>query len=367
MSTTTDASASAGALLAALPQLIERRNLTRDEARAVMEEILSGSATPAQIGAFIVALRMKGEIAEEVIGFAQAVRARANPVRPHCQVEEDLSGTERDALVDTCGTGGDASGTFNISTATAFVVAGCGIRVAKHSNRSISSQCGSADVVEALGINISLTPEGMAACIDEVGIGFLFAPALHSAWKYAQPVRRELRVRTVFNLLGPICNPAGASAQVAGIYDGKLVSLVAQALAELGSRRAFVVHGEFDGTHGLDEISTTGATQIAEVRDGKVRLFTLYPEDAGLPRSKPADLLGGSLEDNVRILRDIFDGVPGPKRDIVLLNAAAALIVAGHAPDWREAVAQAAHCLDSGAAKKKLLALTEFTHRKPAA
>jgi anthranilate phosphoribosyltransferase len=349
-------------LLTALPQLIERRNLTREQARAAMEEILSGAATPSQIGAFVVALRMKGEDVEEVIGLAQAVRAKATQVRPQCRVEEELGSTDRDALVDTCGTGGDASGTFNISTATAFVVAGCGLRVAKHCNRSISSQCGSADVVEALGINITLPPEKVAECIDRIGIGFLFAPALHSAWKHAQPVRRELRIRTVFNMLGPLCNPAGASAQVIGIYDAKLVGLAAHALVELGLRRGFVVHGEFGPSMGLDEISTTGPTQIAEVKDGRVRLFTLQPEDAGLVRAVPQNLLGGTLDDNVRILRDIFDGVEGPRRDIVLLNTSAALIAAGRAKDWQDGIRQAALAIDSGAAKQKLESLAAMSH-----
>jgi len=340
-------------LIAALPQLIERRDLTREQARAAMEEILSGAATADQIAMFIVALRAKGEVAEEVIGLAQAVRSRANPVRPRTT----------ETLLDTCGTGGDSSGTFNISTAAAFVVAGCGVRVAKHCNRSISSQCGSADVVEAMGVNIALPPEGMAACIDEVGIGFLFAPALHSAWKYAQPVRRELRVRTVFNMLGPLCNPAGASAQMSGFYERRLVPLAANALLELGVQHAFLVHGDFNATTGLDEITTTGETYIAEVKDGKVRLFTLRPEDAGLPRAAPAELMGGTLADNVRTLRDLFDGVKGPRRDIVLLNAAAALIAAGHAADWKDGIAQAARSLDSGSARQKLLALAEFSNR----
>jgi len=342
----------ANTVIAALPLLMERHNLTREQARAAMEEILSGAATPAQIAMFIVALRAKGEVAEEVIGLAQAVRSRANPVRPRTM----------ETLVDTCGTGGDASGTFNISTAAALVVAGCGVRVAKHCNRSISSQCGSADVVEAMGVNIALPPDGIAACIDEVGIGFLFAPALHSAWKYAQPVRRELRARTVFNMLGPLCNPAGASAQMSGFYEKRLVPLAAHALVELGVDHAFLVHGDFDGKTGLDEITTTGETEIAEVKDGKVRLFTLVPEDAGLPRSSPAELLGGTLADNVRTLRDLFDGMKGPKRDIVLLNSAAALIAAGRAADWKEGILQAAQSLDSGAARKKLLALAEFSN-----
>ena len=345
--------ASASALLSALPQLAKRHDLTRDKARAAMEEILSGAATAAQIAMFIVALRAKGEAAEEVIGLAQAVRSRANPVRPRTTA----------MLVDTCGTGGDASGTFNISTAASFVAAGCGVRVAKHSNRSISSQCGSADVVEAMGINISLPPEGMAACIDEVGIGFLFAPLLHSAWKYAQPVRRELRVRTVFNMLGPLCNPAGAAAQMSGFYDRRLVPLAATALLELGVHHAFLVHGDFDGARGLDEISTTGETHIAEVKDGTVRLFTMHPEDVGLPRAAPADLLGGTLAENVRMLRDLLEGAKGPKRDIVLLNAAAAVIAAGIAADWKEGLERAAHSIDSGAAKATLMALIEFSNQ----
>jgi anthranilate phosphoribosyltransferase len=356
----------ASVLQAVIPQLIERRNLTREQARAAMEEILSGAATPSLIGMFVVALRMKGEVVEEVIGLAQAARARATPVRPRAGVEEQIADTERDALVDTCGTGGDASGTFNISTATAFVVAGCGVRVAKHCNRSISSKCGSADVVEALGVNLTIPPERIAACIDKVGIGFLFAPALHSAWKHAQPVRRELRTRTVFNILGPLCNPAGASAQVIGVYDGRLVELVANALMELGVRRALVVHGSFDGSGGLDEITNTGETQIAEVANRLVRTYTLRPEEVGLPRSTPADLLGGDLAENVRILRALLDGQTGPKRDIVLLNAAAALLAAGHASDFREGIRLAAESVDSGAATAKLAALVEYTNR-PAA
>ena len=230
-------------LVAAIQQAVEHKDLTREQARAVMEEILSGQASTPLIAALLVALRMKGETVAELIGFAQAMRAKAAPVRPLLSAEEDLSDTGRDALVDTCGTGGDASGTFNISTATAFVVAGCGVRVAKHGNRSISSRCGSADVMEALGVNLNLPPERIARCIEEVGIGFLFAPALHPAMKHAMPARRELKIRTVFNLLGPLSNPAGASVQVVGVYDGKLTGLIAQALLELGLRRGVVVHG----------------------------------------------------------------------------------------------------------------------------
>ena len=346
-------------LVAAIQQLVERKDLTREQARAVMEEILSGQASTPLIAALLVALRMKGETVEELIGFAHVMRAKAAPVRPSLSAEEDLTDTGRDALVDTCGTGGDASGTFNISTATAFVVAGCGVRVAKHGNRSISSRCGSADVMEALGVNLNLPPERIARCIEEVGIGFLFAPALHPAMKHAMPARRELKIRTVFNLLGPLSNPAGASVQVVGVYDGKLTGLIAQALLELGLRRGFVVHG----ADCLDEISNTGETLIAEIANGQVKTWTLRPEDFGLPRCTLADLQGGDVAENVQIIRDLFDGQKGPKRDIVLLNAAAALVAANHAADFQEGIRLAAHSLDSGAARKKLLALAEFTNR----
>ncbi len=346
-------------LVQAIRQVVARRSLTRDEARAVMEEILSGAAPVHRIGMFLAALAAKGESVEELIGFAQAMRAKASVVRLRLPVEEDLSGTERDSLVDTAGTGGDVSGTFNISTATALVVAGCGVRVAKHGNRSISSRCGSADVIEGLGVNLNLSPEQVGRCIDEVGIGFLFAPAFHSAMKHAMPARRELRVRTVFNLLGPLCNPAGANAQVVGVADGKLAPLVARALAELGLRRGFVVHG----ADGLDEITNTGETYVAEIVVGRVTERALCPEDLGLARCTLADLLGGDVAENVQIIHEILQGERGPKRDVVLMNAAAALVAAGHAPDFRDGVRTGAESVDSGAARQKLLALAEFTNR----
>lgn len=354
-----DSSIETSLLLAAIRQLAARRDLNRRQARGVMDEILSGSASTIQIGMFLTALRMKGESVEELIGFAESIRAQAAEVRPHAPVEEDLSGTERDALVDTAGTGGDASGTFNISTATALVVAGCGVRVAKHGNRSFSSRCGSADVVEALGVNINLPPRRIAECIDVVGIGFLFAPAMHGAMKHAQPARRELRTRTVFNLLGPLCNPAGASAQVIGVYEARLTGLLAHALVELGLRRGFVVHG----ADGMDEITNTGETFMAEVHNGQVSMKTLRPEELGISRCLLADLRGGDVAENVQIIKDILDGQAGPKRDVVLMNAAAALVAAGHAPDLREGVRLAAQSIDSGGARKKLLALAEFTSR----
>ena len=347
------------ALTLAIRQIVARRSLDRDEARAVMEEILSGVAPVHRIGMFLAALAAKGESVEELIGFAQAMRAKASAVRPGRPAEEDLSGTERDSLVDTAGTGGDVSGTFNISTATALVVAGCGVRVAKHGNRSISSRCGSADVIEGLGVNLNLSPEQVGRSIDEVGIGFLFTPAFHSAMKHAMPARRELRVRTVFNLLGPLCNPAGANAQIVGVADGKLAPLVAQALAELGLRRGFVVHG----ADGLDEITNTGETYVAEVASGRVTERTLRPENLGFPRCTLADLLGGDVAENVQIIHSILSGERGPKRDIVLMNAAAALVAADHARDFQEGARLAAESIDSGAARQKLLALAEFTNQ----
>src|SRR6201984_2111914 len=257
------------------------QSLSRDEARRVMSEGLTGQCTDAQIAAFLVALHMKGETVEEIVGFAEAIRAAATPLVVAGNSMIDVSGTERDALVDTCGTGGDASGTFNISTATALVTAGAGVRVAKHGNRSVTSKCGSADVMEALGVNIALPSSKIADCLKEVGIAFLFAPAMHSAMKYVQPARRELRLRTVFNLLGPLTNPAKASAQVVGVYSASLVEKLAEALSMLVLRRALVVHG----SDGLDEITITGPTRVAEVRDGKVRTYEATPEEFGFTPS----------------------------------------------------------------------------------
>src|SRR6201985_527091 len=252
-----------------------RESLSRETARAVMSEVLGGHCTDAQIAALLVALHMKGETVDEIVGFAEAIRQAATPIRPEQDAILDASGTERDALIDTCGTGGDASGTFNISTATALTVAGAGVRVAKHGNRSVTSKCGSADVVEALGVKLDLAPERLAECLQKVGIAFLFAPAMHSAMKYVQPARRELRLRTVFNLVGPLTNPAHASAQVVGVYSDDLVEKLAEALSMLGLRRALVVHGYA----GLDEISISGPTRVAEVRDAQVRTYEVTPEE----------------------------------------------------------------------------------------
>ena len=323
-----------------------------------MSFILNGKATDAQIAALLVALHMKGETVEEIVGFAEAIRAAAAPLVLQRDSALDVSDTERDALVDTCGTGGDASGTFNISTATALTVAGTGVRVAKHGNRSVTSKCGSADVMEALGINIYLPPARVAACLDEVGIAFLFAPSMHSAMKYVQPARRELRLRTVFNLLGPLTNPANASAQVVGVYSAELVEKVAEALSMLGLTRALVVHG----SDGLDEITVTGPTRIAEVRSGSVRCYEVTPEQFGIACSPMESLMGGDAAENAAIIRTILGGEKSPKRDVVLLNAAAALVAAGRADTIEQALPLAKESIDKGKAAEKLEALVAFSN-----
>jgi anthranilate phosphoribosyltransferase len=334
------------------------QSLSREEARAVMSQVLAGECTDAQIAALLVALHMKGETVEEIVGFAEAIRAVAAPLGLPGNHTVDVSGTERDALVDTCGTGGDASGTFNISTATALVVAGAGVRVAKHGNRSVTSKCGSADVMEALGVNINLAPTQLAACLEQVGIVFLFAPAMHSAMKYVQSARRELRLRTVFNLLGPLTNPAHASAQVVGVYSAALVEKLAEALSMLGLHRALVVHG----LDGLDEITISGPTRIAEVRDGSVRTYEVTPEEFGMKRGTLDDIAGGDAAANAAIIQEILGGRKSPRRDVVLLNAAAALAVAGKADHLVDALPLASKAIDSGAAAEKLDYLVRFTN-----
>jgi anthranilate phosphoribosyltransferase len=340
-------------------------SLSRDRARDVMAEVLTGKCTDAQIAALLIALRMKGETVEEIVGFAEAIRAAAAPlptISSHGALA--LSGTGRDALaedpleplIDTSGTGGDASGTFNISTATAFVTAGAGVRVAKHGNRSISSKCGSADVVEALGVNIQLSPERAAHCLREVGICFLYAPNLHPAMKQVQAVRRELRMRTMFNLLGPLTNPARASGQVVGVYSLDLVEKLAEALSMLGLRRALVVHG----LDGLDEITITGPTRVAEAREGSVRSYEIEPEEFGMERATLEEISGGDAKENAAIIRGVLDGEKSPRRDVVVLNAAAALVAAGRADHIAAAVPIAAKSIDSGAAAEKLQALVHF-------
>jgi anthranilate phosphoribosyltransferase len=341
-------------------------SLSRAEAREVMDEVLTGKCTDAQIAALLIALRMKGETVEEIVGFAEAIRAAAAPL-PIERAADALAVTgtgrealanecENDSLVDTSGTGGDASGTFNISTATALVTAGTGVRVAKHGNRSISSKCGSADVIEALGINIQLSPERSAQCLREVGICFLYAPNLHPAMKQVQGVRRELRMRTMFNLLGPLTNPARASGQVVGVYSLDLVEKLAEALSMLGLRRALVVHG----LDGLDEITITGPTRIAEAREGTVRSYEVEPEEFGLKRASLQEISGGDAAQNAAIIRNILDGEASPRRDVVLLNTAAALVAAHRADTIAQAIFTAARSIDSGAAAGKLQQLAAF-------
>jgi len=344
------------------------QSLSREEARAVMADVLGGKCTDAQIAALLIALRIKGETVEEIVGFAEAIRHAAAPLPIERNGLDPLavSGTGRDALleepgidalIDTSGTGGDASGTFNISTATALVTAGAGVRVAKHGNRSISSKCGSADVVEALGLNIQLSPERSAQCLREVGICFLYAPNLHPAMKQVQGVRRELRMRTMFNLLGPLTNPARASGQVVGVYSLELVEKLAEALSMLGLKRALVVHG----LDGLDEITTTGVTRIAEARGGSVRSYEVEPEEFGMKRAALQDIAGGDAKENAEIIRAVLRGEKSPRRDVVVLNSAAALVAAGKADHIAQAVPQAEKSIDSGAASGKLEALIRFS------
>jgi len=335
-------------------------SLARAEAREVMTEVLAGNCTDAQISALLVALAMRGETVEEIVGFAEAIRASATPLPIFSASALDLSGTGRDALVDTSGTGGDASGTFNISTAVAFVTAGAGVRVAKHGNRSISSKCGSADVMEALGVNIQLTPERAAQCLHEVGICFLYAPDLHSSMKQVQKVRRELRLRTMFNLLGPLTNPARASGQVVGVYALEMVEKVAEALSMLGLHRALVVHG----LDGLDEITITGPTRVAEARDGLVRTYEVDPGEFGMKRATLAEISGGDATENAAIIREVLSGKKSPGRDVVLLNAAAALVAAGRADRLLDGIPLAVQSIDAGAAAAKLKALASFTRKQ---
>lgn len=331
----------------ALYTLTEGRNLTREEAADAMQLLMGGEATPAQVGAFLIALRMKGETPEEITGFAETMRRLATRIA-----------CSRRPLVDTCGTGGDHSGTFNISTAAAFVVAGAGVAVAKHGNRSATSLCGSADVLEALGVNIDATPEQVGTCIDEIGIGFLFARSLHNAMKNVAAVRRELRVRTVFNLLGPLTNPAGACGQVLGVFKRDLVGPMAQVLSNLGTRHAFVVAG----SDGLDELTLTGPSSVAEARGAEVRCYEMDPAEFGLARSEREAMKGGDAQRNAELLRGVLGGEAGPRRDIVVLNAAAGIVAGAGATDWASAIDAARSSIDSGAARAKLDQLIRVSH-----
>lgn len=347
-------------IIEAIKRVVDRVDLDSGESEALLEQIMSGQCTDAQIAALLTALRMKGETVAELVGFARVMRRKAARVRPSTAVNAELADTDREALIDTCGTGGDVSGSFNVSTATAFVVAGAGVRVAKHGNRSVSSQCGSADVVEALGVNIELAPERIARCIDEVGIGFLHAPLLHDAMKYVALARRQMGIRTIFNMLGPLTNPAGANTQVVGVYAAHLTELLAGVLAQLGSTRALVVHG----SDGLDELTITAESKITELRDGKLETYFVSPEDFGLKRATLAEIQGGDAKQNSNIILEVLRGRRGPKRDVVLLNAAAAFVASSRVSGLQEGVALARESIDNGEALKKLELLIEFTNQE---
>lgn len=334
-------------LPSAIRAVAERKDLPAHDMAAVMRTIMSGGATQAQIGGFLVGLRMKGETIEEIAAAAQVMRELCAPVR-----------VAPEHLVDTCGTGGDGTGTFNISTASAFVAAAAGARVAKHGNRSVSSRSGSADVLETAGVDLNLTPDQVARCITEVGVGFMFAPNHHGAMKHAIGPRREMGLRTVFNLLGPLTNPANAPNQVLGVYSQSLIEPLAHALHRLGSRHVLVVSSQ----DGLDEISIGDATHVAELKDGRVRTFSLQPEDVGMQRASLRSIAVAGPEQSLALMRAVFSGEPGPARDIVALNAGAAIYAAGVAESLQDGVARALRSLDSGAAQQKLQALAALTH-----
>ncbi|HSV73639.1 MAG TPA: anthranilate phosphoribosyltransferase [Chthonomonadales bacterium] len=338
---------SARSVAAAIRSVVEGRSLSREDAAAVMGAIMDGDATPAQIGALLAGLRAKRETTDEIVGFARAMRARS--VRVEC---------ERSPLLDTCGTGGDAAGTLNISTGAAFVVAAAGLAVAKHGNRAASGACGSADVLEALGVRLDLSPCDVGRCIDLVGIGFLYAPSHHPAMRHAAQPRREIGIRTVFNVLGPLTNPAGASLQVIGVFDRSLCATLAEALADLGAERAMVVHG----MDGLDEVSTIGPTCVSHLRHGAVETTTITPDDLGLPAATREDLRSGRTPaESAALLRAVLEGERGPRRDVIAANAAAGLIVGDGARTWMDAVRRASDVLDTGAAARVLDRLIAFT------
>ena len=326
-------------MIEAIAKLVKGQQLSEAEAGAAMEEILAGDATPVQIAGFVIALRIKGETAEELAGLARAARASATPLR--------LDGSN---LLDTCGTGGDALGTFNISTLSAIIAAACGARVAKHGNRAASSQCGSADVLEALGVRIDIPPEEVGRCLDEAGIAFLFAPLYHQGFRYAQVPRRELGVRTVFNILGPLCNPAGARRQALGVADAALAGRMAEVLIRLGVEHALVFHG----ADGMDELTTTGPSRVIEVEDGRQHEYILEPAELGLATAPLEAMRGGGPEENAAIAREVLGGAKGPRRDVVLLNSAAALRAAGLAADFKEGIGLAGEAIDSGRAGEVL-------------
>jgi len=326
--------------------LAEGNNLTEPQARKAMNIIMEGKATAAQIASFLTALRMKGETVEEITGFAKAMQEKV-----------DTFSLEKDTLVDTCGTGGDSLNTFNISTVVAFVAAGAGLVVAKHGNRALSSQCGSADVLETLGVKLTVSKEKVRECLDKVGISFLFAPSFHPAMKYALLPRQEMGIRTVFNILGPLTNPLGANVRLLGVYQPSLTEPLARVLRNLKVKGAFVVWGE----DGLDEISITGRTKITQLKEDKINTYYVQPKDFGIKRACLDEIRGGTRQENARIFKDTLEGAKGPKREIVLINAAACLVAADLAKDLEQGIQIAANSIDSGRAKKKLEALIDFT------
>ncbi len=332
----------------AIAELVEGRDLSQEVAAQVMNEIMEGDATPAQIGAFVTALRVKGETVAEITGMAQTMRANS------LKVQTEVHG---ESLVDTAGTGGDGQNTMNVSTAAAVVAAAAGAKVAKHGNRGASSVCGSADILEASGVKVDVAPDGVKRCIEQIGIGFMFAPIFHPSMRHAAVPRREIGIRTVFNILGPLTNPAGAGAQVLGVADPSYGDKMARVLGRLGTNRAMVVYGE----DGMDELSITGPTQVWELSGGQVNSYTVTPEDAGLNRASLDDIRGGSLESNLELFRDVLQGVAGPVQDVVVLNAAATLVVAGKADDLDSGVSMASKAINSGAAKEKLEAFAALT------
>jgi anthranilate phosphoribosyltransferase len=345
----------------AIAKAARQEDLTEKEMEEVMEEIMTGNATPAQIGSFVTALRIKGETVDEITGAARVMRAKAMTLNVNnhlVNIDRDEINMDDETILDTCGTGGDGTNTFNVSTTTAFVAAGAGVKVAKHGNRAVSSRCGSADVLENLGVNLDINDTSVEQCIREIGIGFLYAPRFHGAVKYAAQPRREIGIRTIFNLLGPLTNPAGATVQVLGLYSPDLTETIAQVLGRLGTKEAFVVCGE--GTY--DEISICGATTVSHLKEGGVATFQMTPEEYGFQRAAPEAIRGGNAKENARIVRQVLDGEKGPKRDMVLLNGAAAFVAAGLDTNFAGGVERAKDSIDSGRAREKLDALVRLTN-----
>lgn len=345
----------------AIKKVVEGTSLTQEEATDVFNEIMSGKVTEAQIGSFLTALRLKGETVDEITGAATIMRKMANSIDVTASIDIDREeiNIDEETILDTCGTGGSGTNTFNISTACAFVVAGCGVKVAKHGNKSVSSQCGSADVIEELGINLDLPPKKVEDCVKKIGIGFLYAPLFHSAMKNAIGPRREIGIRTIFNIVGPLTNPAGANAQVLGVYEDKLTNVMAKVLRNLGTKYAFVVHG----LDTLDEVTITGQTKITELKNKKIKTYYVKPQDFDLPVAELEDIRGGDVSENAQTILNILKGEKGPKRDIVLLNSALALVAAVKARDFNEGMKLARESIDSEKAYKKLEALREYTNQ----